>query len=87
MFAQHHVDHLKLHLCPLDLFRELFPDKDSPLIRGVLGRFGITEQLALQRIENLSGGQKSRVAFALVTMNNPHFLIMESVRVRMTVCV
>ena len=33
-----------------------------------LGRFGVSGDLALQVIGTLSGGQKSRVAFANITL-------------------
>ena len=32
----------------------------------MLGQFGVSGDLALQQIESLSGGQKSRVAFAIL---------------------
>jgi len=42
-----------------------------------LGCFGLSGDLALQRIETLSGGQKSRVAFSIVTFKKPHLIIMD----------
>ena len=30
----------------------------------MLGQFGVTGDMAVQQVESLSGGQKSRVAFA-----------------------
>ena len=32
--------------------------------RRMLGQFGVTGDMAVQQVESLSGGQKSRVAFA-----------------------
>jgi ABC-type polysaccharide/polyol phosphate transport system ATPase subunit len=40
-----------------------------------LGQFGVVGDMALQRIATLSGGQKSRVAFAIVTWKKPHLII------------
>jgi ATP-binding cassette subfamily F protein 3 len=42
-----------------------------------LGKFGVTGELALQPIVSLSGGQKSRVAFAILSMIRPNFLILD----------
>ena len=36
--------------------------------RHQLGSFGVSGDLALQSVASLSGGQKSRLAFALLSM-------------------
>ena len=43
----------------------------------MLGGFGVTGDLALQNIGSLSGGQKSRVAFAVLGTARPNFLILD----------
>jgi len=45
--------------------------------RRMLGSFGISGNLALQTINSLSGGQKSRVAFALMCAAMPNFLVLD----------
>lgn len=45
--------------------------------RRQLGSFGVSGDLALQTIASLSGGQKSRVAFARMCMGNPNFLVLD----------
>ena len=42
----------------------------------MLGQFGVSGDMALQQIESLSGGQKSRVAFAVLCGHSPNFLIL-----------
>lgn len=42
-----------------------------------MGGFGISGDLALQSVGSLSGGQKSRVAFARMCMSNPNFLVLD----------
>lgn len=42
-----------------------------------MGSFGITGDMALQMVASLSGGQKSRVAFARMCMGNPNFLVLD----------
>lgn len=44
----------------------LFPGKSEQEYRGYLGAFGITGMTGLQLIGTLSGGQKSRVSFAIL---------------------
>ena len=39
--------------------------------------FGITGTTGLQKLELLSGGQKSRVAFACLSLTNPHILVLD----------
>ena len=76
-FSQHHVDQLNLKLNPVDFMLSLFPSINPQEIRKHLGRFGVTGDLALQNIGTLSGGQKSRVAFAIVTFTKPHLIILD----------
>lgn len=42
-----------------------------------LGSFGISGELGMQPMFTLSGGQKSRVAFAKVTYQRPHILLLD----------
>lgn len=45
--------------------------------RSHLGSFGVGGDLALQAMYTLSGGQKSRVAFAKVTFTKPQILLLD----------
>ncbi|XP_058807747.1 ATP-binding cassette sub-family F member 3 [Phymastichus coffea] len=76
-FSQHHVDQLDLRVCPVELLQKHFPGKPIEEYRRMLGSFGITGDLALQNINSLSGGQKSRVAFALMCAAMPNFLVLD----------
>lgn len=58
----------------------IFPPffEKTPLITDYTpSSFGITGMTGLQRMELLSGGQKSRVAFACLSLTNPHILILD----------
>jgi len=76
-FAQHHVESLDLHKSPLDHLLASFQGSVPDEVRSHLSRYGIPAELATQRIGLMSGGQKSRVAFAYVTWNKPHILVMD----------
>ncbi|KAI5966505.1 GCN20 [Candida pseudojiufengensis] len=76
-FAQHHVDAMDLSLSAVSWMSSAFPGKSDEEYRRHLGSFGITGPLGLQKMQLLSGGQKSRVAFAALCLNQPHILILD----------
>ncbi|GAB6023109.1 ATP-binding cassette sub- F member 3 [Chamberlinius hualienensis] len=76
-FSQHHVDQLDLTVSSVELLASRYPGHPAEYYRQQLGRFGVSGDLALQLVASLSGGQKSRVAFASMTMNNPNFLVLD----------
>ncbi|CAI6351740.1 unnamed protein product [Macrosiphum euphorbiae] len=76
-FSQHHVDQLEMNLSSVELLQSSFPGKTIEEYRRQLGGFGISGDLALQSVGSLSGGQKSRVAFARMCMSNPNFLVLD----------
>lgn len=76
-FTQHHVDSMDLSTSAVDWMSKTFPGKTDEEYRRHLGSFGITGTLGLQKMQLLSGGQKSRVAFAALCLNNPHILILD----------
>lgn len=71
-FAQHHVDHLDHNQHALSA---LMKKHDEELSRSALSNFGLN--ISNQKIGTLSGGQKSRLAFALVSLDKPNLLILD----------
>lgn len=55
----------------------MYPKARHQEIRKHLGSMGLTGNLALQPIWSLSGGQKSRVAFANITWNKPSLILLD----------
>ncbi|EPE03264.1 protein gcn20 [Ophiostoma piceae UAMH 11346] len=76
-FAQHHVDALDLTTSAVSFMSKEYPGKTDEDYRRQLGAFGITGTTGLQKMEFLSGGQKSRVAFACLALTNPHILVLD----------
>ncbi|KZT08969.1 P-loop containing nucleoside triphosphate hydrolase protein [Laetiporus sulphureus 93-53] len=76
-FAQHHVDTLDPSLNPVQFLASRFPGKTEQEYRSHLGNFQISGMTGLQLIGTLSGGQKSRVAFALLSLQRPHVLLLD----------
>ncbi|XP_038907092.1 ABC transporter F family member 3 [Benincasa hispida] len=77
VFSQHHVDGLDLSSNPLLYMMRCFPGVPEQKLRAHLGSFGVTGNLALQPMYTLSGGQKSRVAFAKITFKKPHIILLD----------
>eukprot|EP00793_Prasinoderma_coloniale_P003118 PRCOL_00006585-RA len=77
MFSQHSVEKMDVEADAVTHMRRL--DEDMPLeeARAFLGRFGLSGQLATNPIKNLSGGQKSRLAFAELAWRLPHILLLD----------
>ncbi|MCJ1271587.1 hypothetical protein MMC22_011489 [Lobaria immixta] len=76
-FAQHHVDALDMNASAVGFMAKNYPGKVDEEYRRHLGAFGITGMTGLQKMELLSGGQKSRVAFACLSLTNPHILVLD----------
>ncbi|GJQ08489.1 hypothetical protein GpartN1_g280.t1 [Galdieria partita] len=76
-FSQHHVEHLVLARTPLEHMMYCFPEADHTVLRGHLSNIGIKGEMALRPIFTLSGGQKSRVALAVITFKRPHILALD----------
>ncbi|KAK2004958.1 ABC transporter [Colletotrichum falcatum] len=76
-FAQHHVDALDLTMSAVGFMAKEYPGKTDEEYRRQLGAFGITGTTGLQKMAVLSGGQKSRVAFACLALTNPHILVLD----------
>jgi len=76
-FAQHHLETIDLDATPLQFLRSEFPNTSLQDCFARLGRFNITPRDARKRISNLSGGEKSRLAFCILTWYTPHLVIMD----------
>ena len=83
VFTQHHEDSLDLALSAVRNIQLKFPEDNllglagEERIRAHLGRFGVVDDLANKAVALLSGGQKSRVSFALISWKKPQMLILD----------
>ena len=76
-FTQHHVDQLNLAKSAVENMAIAFPGHESLEFRNHLGRFKVSGNMATKPTRKLSGGQKSRVAFAILTWRVPHVIVMD----------
>ena len=77
-FTQHFVDVLNLEQTPLEFFDTVYPGTPREDQRKYLGRFGISGKMQMQKMAELSDGQKSRVVFAKLGRDAPHILLLVS---------
>ena len=76
-FTQHQADELDPEATPIIELTRRRP-KDSPeRIRSQLARFGFSQERALTEVANLSGGERARLVFALITADAPHILLLD----------
>ncbi len=76
-FAQHQLDHLDPEASPLLHLIRLDPDAPEEALRTYLGGFGFSGDDALRPSGPFSGGEKSRLALALLTYRRPNLLLLD----------
>ncbi|MCA0201306.1 MAG: ABC-F family ATP-binding cassette domain-containing protein [Proteobacteria bacterium] len=76
-FAQHQADELDLSVTPVVEMMRRLEKASEQQARNHLGRFGFTQQRSQTQIGKLSGGEKARLLFALMTLSKPHILLLD----------
>ncbi len=76
-FAQHQLDELSPGGTPVTHLQALQPMEPERRIRAQLGRFGFDVDKADTAVEKLSGGEKARLLFALMSREAPHILVLD----------
>lgn len=76
-FAQHQSEELPLDMTACAYMSSLMPDVLEPKVRAHLARFGLNQEKATTQIAKLSGGEKARLLFAVMSRNAPALLILD----------
>ena len=76
-FTQYQVEELAGEDTPLDLMNRALDGAAQGAVRAQLGRFGFSGARAQTRVDKLSGGERARLALALITRDAPHLLILD----------
>ena len=76
-FAQHQLDTLRPDQSPLWHIQKLSPDVREQEIRNFLGSFNFVGDAALQKTEPFSGGEKARLALAMIVWQKPNLLLLD----------
>jgi ATP-binding cassette subfamily F protein 3 len=76
-FAQHQVEMLRDDQSPLWHLARLAPDTREQELRDYLGGFNFPGDMATSAVEQFSGGEKARLALALIVWQRPNLLLLD----------
>jgi ATP-binding cassette subfamily F protein 3 len=76
-FAQHQVEMLRDDESPLWHLARIAPRTREQELRGFLGGFNFPGEMALNSIAHFSGGEKARLALAMIVWQRPNLLLLD----------
>ena len=76
-FSQHQLEALDLDASPALHLQRISPKATEQEIRNFLGGFNFHGDMALETIRNFSGGEKARLALAIVVWQKPNLLLLD----------
>ncbi|WP_374564359.1 ABC-F family ATP-binding cassette domain-containing protein [Nitrosomonas sp.] len=76
-FAQHQLENLDSKKTPLQHLQEIAPQQTELDLRTFLGRFGLGGDSEDRPVASFSGGEKSRLALAILAWQKPHLLLLD----------
>ncbi len=76
-FAQHQLESLDLDASPFLHLQRLAPGASEQKVRNFLGGFDFHGDEALSPIRSFSGGEKARVALAVIAWQKPNLLLLD----------
>ncbi len=76
-FAQHTVESLHEGLSPMEHLRLNSPDTGQQAFRDFLGRWNFPGDRAFESVEGFSGGERARLALALIAWQRPNLLLLD----------
>jgi ATP-binding cassette subfamily F protein 3 len=76
-FAQHQLDSLDAKASPLLHLQRLAPSEREQTLRDFLGGFDFRGDRCDEQVANFSGGEKARLALALIAWQKPNLLLLD----------
>ncbi|WP_307002431.1 ABC-F family ATP-binding cassette domain-containing protein [Sphingomonas sp. SORGH_AS_0879] len=76
-FTQYQVEELDTDDTALEHMTRIMRGATPAAVRAQLGRFGFSGDKATTKVGKLSGGERARLALALITRDAPHMLILD----------
>ena len=76
-FAQHTVESLHEGQTPIDHLRDIAPAVSTQEFRDFLGRWNFAGDRAFEVIDSFSGGERARLALALIAWRKPNVLLLD----------
>ncbi|MFA7443282.1 MAG: ABC-F family ATP-binding cassette domain-containing protein [Lysobacteraceae bacterium] len=76
-FAQHTVESLHAGQSPVDHLRAIAPAASMQDFRNYLGQWNFPGERAFESIDGFSGGERARLALALIAWSRPNVLLLD----------
>jgi ATP-binding cassette subfamily F protein 3 len=76
-FAQHQTEELSVSSTAYEIMARRLADQPESKVRGHLGHFGFGSDKADTLVADLSGGEKARLLFAVMSLDKPHVLLLD----------
>ncbi len=76
-FEQNQSEALDLNKTVLETLFEAVPDWTQSQVRSLLGSFGFSKDDVFKKVGDISGGEKARVALALIIIKPSNFLLLD----------
>ncbi len=76
-FAQFQTDELDVLLSPYEILKDVMKSSGEPKVRAALGKFGFDKHKADTKVGELSGGEKARLLFCLMSLDAPHIMLLD----------
>lgn len=76
-FAQHQLEQLHNDHTPIEHLQQIDNKAREADLRNYLGRFGFSNDMALSKIQDFSGGEKSRLVLSMIIYQRPNLLLLD----------
>tara|TARA_Y100001968_G_scaffold309377_1_gene329077 strand:+ start:484 stop:2193 length:1710 start_codon:yes stop_codon:yes gene_type:complete len=76
-FEQNQAEALDLKKTVLEIFFEAVPGWTQTKVRTLLGNFGLNNEAVFKEVEKISGGEKARLALALLLVKPVNLLVLD----------
>ena len=76
-FAQHQLEQLHDEHTPVEHLQQIDRNSREAELRDYLGRFGFSNDMATSKIQNFSGGEKSRLVLSMIIYQRPNLLLLD----------
>ena len=76
-FAQHQAEELTANSTAFEHLKLVHPNETEKHLRAHLGRFGFQGEQTNTKVSNLSGGEKAKLLFCLITRENPQIILLD----------
>merc|ERR1712093_712986 len=76
-FEQNQAEALELEKTVIETISQSVPNWSQTEVRSLLGSFGLTNDSVFKEVSQISGGEKARLALALMIIKPSNFLILD----------